>query len=126
MIREMNTAAKLHKAARLDPTLMDARTVSRMATIEGAKALGMERLTGSLEVGKKADIIILDLDKPHLTPVYNEYSHLAYAAGGADVDTVIIDGKVVMENRRLLIIDESAVMENVREIACGIRKSLNL
>ncbi|NLN39369.1 MAG: amidohydrolase [Smithella sp.] len=126
MIREMNTAAKLHKVARLDPTLMDARTVLRMATIEGAKALGMERLTGSLEVGKKADIIILDLDKPHLTPVYNEYSHLAYAAGGADVDTVIIDGKVVMENRRLLTIDESAVMENVREIACGIRKSLNL
>lgn len=126
MIREMNTAAKLHKVARLDPTLMDARTVLRMATIEGAKALGMEDVTGSLEVGKKADIILLDLDKPHLTPLYSEYSHLAYAAGGADVDTVVINGKVVMENRRLLTIDEQAAMQNVREIAAGIKKSMNL
>jgi 5-methylthioadenosine/S-adenosylhomocysteine deaminase len=126
MIREMNTAAKLHKVARLDPTLMDARTVLRMATIEGAKALGLEDVTGSLEVGKKADIILLDLDKPHLTPIYSEYSHLAYAAGGADVDTVVINGKVVMENRRLLTIDEQAAMQNVREIAAGIKKSMNL
>ena len=126
MIREMNTAAKLHKVARLDPTLMDARTVLRMATIEGAKALGMENMIGSLEVGKQADIIVLDMDKPHLTPLYSEYSHLAYAACGADVDTVVIGGKVVMENRSLLTIDEQVVMQNVRDIAAGIKKSLNL
>lgn len=123
MIKEMSMAAKLHKAARLDPTVMDAKTVVRMATIEGARALGMEKITGSLQIGKKADIIIIDLNKPHLTPIYNEYSHLVYAANGADVDTVIINGKVVMENRRLLTLDETEVMRKVGEIAVKIKKS---
>ncbi|MFZ2395905.1 MAG: amidohydrolase [Smithella sp.] len=124
IIKEMSTAAKLHKVARLDPTVMDAQTVVRMATIEGAKALGMERTTGSLEIGKKADIIIIGLSKPHLTPLYSEYSHLVYAASGADVDTVIINGKVVMENRRLLTINEEEVMHKVREIAVKVKQSL--
>lgn len=124
MIKEMSTAAKLHKVARLDPTVMDAQTVVRMATIEGAKTLGMEKTIGSLEAGKKADIIIIGLDKPHLTPLYNEYSHLVYAAGGADVDTVVINGKVVMENRRLLTIDEDEAMRKVREIAVRVKQSL--
>ena len=124
MIKEMSTAAKLHKVARLDPTVMDAQTVVRMATIEGAKALGMDKITGSLEVGKKADIIILGLNKPHLTPMYSEYSHLVYAASGADIDTVIINGKVVMENRSLLTIDETEVMQKVRAIAVKIKNSM--
>lgn len=124
MIKEMSTAAKLHKVARLDPTVMNAQTVARMATIEGARALGMDKITGSLEVGKKADIIIIGLNKPHLTPLYCEYSHLVYAAGGADIDTVIINGKVVMENRRLLTIDEAEVMGKVREIAVKIKNSM--
>jgi 5-methylthioadenosine/S-adenosylhomocysteine deaminase len=126
MIKELSTAAKLHKVARLDPTVMDATTVVRMATIEGAKALGMERQIGSLEVGKKADIIIIGLNKPHLTPLYNIYSHLAYAMNGADVDTVIINGKLVMENRKLLTVDENEVMQNVREIAIKIKKSITV
>lgn len=126
MIREMSTAAKLHKVARLDPTVMDAQTVVRMATINGAKALGMDHLTGSLAVGKKADIIVIGLNKPHLTPIYSEYSHLVYAASGADVDTVIINGKVVMENRQLLTINEGDVMNEVRKIAVNIKKSLNM
>lgn len=124
MIKDMSLAAKLHKVARLDPMVMDAQTVVRMATIEGAKVLGMGKVTGSLEVGKKADIILIGLNKPHLTPLYNEYSHLVYAASGADVDTVIINGKIVMENRQLLTIDESEVMQKVREIAVGIKESL--
>jgi 5-methylthioadenosine/S-adenosylhomocysteine deaminase len=103
---------------------MDAKTVARMATIEGAKALGLNKLTGSLEIGKKADIIIIGLNKPHLTPLYNEYSHLVYAANGADVDTVLINGKLVMENRQLLTIDETEVMQKVREIALNIKKSI--
>jgi 5-methylthioadenosine/S-adenosylhomocysteine deaminase len=74
--------------------------------------------------GKKADIIIIDLNKPHLTPMYNEYSHLVYAAGGADVDTVLINGKVVMKNRHLLTIDESEVVAKVKEIAVRIKRSL--
>ena len=124
MIKEMSTAAKLHKVARLDPTVMNAKTVVRMATINGAKALGMNKIAGSLEVGKKADIIIIGLNKPHLTPLYNEYSHLVYAANGADVDTVLINGKLVMENRQLLTIDEAEVMQRVREIALNIKKSI--
>jgi 5-methylthioadenosine/S-adenosylhomocysteine deaminase len=124
MIKEMSTAAKLHKVARLDPTVMNAQTVVRMATIEGARALGMERTTGSLETGKKADIIIIGLNEPHLTPLYNEYSHLVYAMSGADVDTVLINGKIVMENRKLLTINEEEVMQKVREIAVNIKNSL--
>jgi 5-methylthioadenosine/S-adenosylhomocysteine deaminase len=124
MIKEMSTAAKLHKVARLDPTVMNAQTVVRMATIEGARALGMERTTGSLETGKKADIIIIGLNEPHLTPLYNEYSHLVYAMSGADVDTVLINGKIVMENRKLLTINEEEVMQKVREIAVKIKNSL--
>ena len=124
MFQEMDTAAKLHKAHSLDPTVMDARTVVRMATCEGAGALGLGNITGSLEAGKKADIIIIDLNKPHLTPMYNEYSHLVYAAGGADVDTVIINGKPVMRHRRLLTIDENEIMVRVRKIALRIKRSL--
>ena len=126
MIKEMSTAAKLHKVAMLDPTVMDAKTAMRMATINGAKALGMGHLVGSLEVGKKADIILIGLNRPHLTPLYNAYSHMVYAAGGADVDTVVINGKVVMENRRLLTIAEADVMNEVRKIAVGVKKSMNM
>ncbi len=126
MIKEMSTAAKLHKVAMLDPTVMDAKTTMRMATINGARALGMGHLVGSLEVGKKADIILIGLNKPHLTPLYNAYSHMVYAAGGADVDTVVINGKVVMENRRLLTISEADVMNEVRNIAVNIKKSMNM
>ena len=124
IIKEMGTAARLHKVARLDPTVMNAKTVVRMATIEGAKALGMEKKIGSLEAGKQADIIIIGLNKPHLTPLYNEYSHLVYTASGADVDTVLINGKLVMEDRKLLTINEEEVMRKVREIAVKVKESL--
>jgi 5-methylthioadenosine/S-adenosylhomocysteine deaminase len=85
----------------------------------------MDKITGSLEVGKKADIIIIGMNKPHLTPLYNEYSHLVYAASGADVDTVLISGNIVMENRKLLTIDEDEVMHKVRNIAINIKNSLH-
>ncbi|OIP91863.1 MAG: S-adenosylhomocysteine deaminase [Syntrophaceae bacterium CG2_30_49_12] len=126
MFQEMDTTAKLHKVARLDPTLMDAQTVIRMATCKGAGVLGVEDLVGCLQVGMKADIIIINLHKPHLTPMYNEFSHLVYTVGGADVDTALINGKVVMQNRRLLTIDEERVMEKVREIAARVKRSLDL
>jgi 5-methylthioadenosine/S-adenosylhomocysteine deaminase len=124
MIKEMSTAAKLQKVSRLDPTVMDAQTVVRMATIEGAKVLGMEKKIGSIELGKKADIIIIGLNEPHLTPLYSEYSHLVYAMSGADIDTVVINGKVVMENRQLLTINEEEIMRKVREIAVKVKQSL--
>ncbi|MCG6537605.1 MAG: amidohydrolase family protein, partial [Syntrophales bacterium LBB04] len=124
MFQEMDTVAKLHKVAKSDPTVMDAKTVIRMATREGARALGLEKLTGSLEVNKKADIIIIGLNKPHLTPLYNEYSHLVYSAGGADVDTVLINGKLIMKDRRLLTVDEDEIMSNMRKFAVGINSTL--
>ncbi len=120
MFQEMNLAAKIHKAVSLDPTAMSAADVVRMATIEGARVLGLDNLIGSIEVGKLADIIILDMNQPHLTPLYNPYSQLVYAARGADVITSIIDGKIVMENRRLLTIDPATAMQNVLNIAARI------
>jgi 5-methylthioadenosine/S-adenosylhomocysteine deaminase len=125
MFEEMDTAAKLEKSARLDPTVMSARTVIRMATCNGARTLGLDSLVGTLEVGKKADLCIIDMNKPHLTPLYNEYSHLVYAVNGADVDTVLINGKVVMRDRKLLTIDEEEAMRRVREIAVRVRRSLS-
>lgn len=126
MFQELDTAAKLEKSARLDPTVMSARTVLRMATCNGARVLGMERLIGTLEVGKKADLCIIDMNKPHLTPLYDEYSHLAYTVGGADVETVLINGRIVMRNRQLLTIDEKEAMQRVRAIARRVRESLVL
>jgi 5-methylthioadenosine/S-adenosylhomocysteine deaminase len=120
LFSEMDTAAKLHKASHLDPTVMDARTVLSMATIWSARALGIDDITGSLSVGKRADVIVVDTRRPHLTPLYRPASHLVYAAGGADVDTTIINGRVVMENRQLLSLDVDEVMDAVNRIAVEI------
>jgi 5-methylthioadenosine/S-adenosylhomocysteine deaminase len=99
---EMDTAAKLHKVATLDPCAMDARTCLKMATIDGARALGLTSVTGSIETGKLADIIILDRSKPHMTPMYDPYSALVYTARASDVSWVLVDGVVRVENRKLL------------------------
>jgi 5-methylthioadenosine/S-adenosylhomocysteine deaminase len=114
---EMDSVAKLHKAKTLDPTVMDALTVLKMATINGARALGLDQAIGSLEIGKKADLIIIDTNKPHLTPMYNPVSHLVYAAMGSDVTTSIINGNVVMEDGRIKTMDINAVMDDVNRIA---------
>jgi len=114
---EMDTVAKLHKVKTLDPTAMDARTVLRMATIQGARALGLDESIGSLEKGKKADLIIIDTHKPHLTPMYNPVSHLVYAAMGSDVRTSIINGAIVMEDGHLKTINLKSVMNNITGIA---------
>jgi 5-methylthioadenosine/S-adenosylhomocysteine deaminase len=110
MFDEMDTVAKFHKAVKNDPTVMDAKTVLKMATIDGAKVMQKDKDIGSLEVGKTADIILLDLNLPHLVPLYNIYSHLVYSAGGSEVDTVIINGKLIMENRDILTIDEDEII----------------
>ena len=111
---EMRAAAMLHKAQRLDPTVMDAVTVVKMATIGGARALGMDRAIGSLEPGKQADLIIVDLNRPHLTPLYNAPSHLVYAAGRADVRHVLIGGQWVVRNGELLTMDLADVLSRAR------------
>jgi 5-methylthioadenosine/S-adenosylhomocysteine deaminase len=115
LFQEMDFAAKLHKVHRLDPTVMPAGVVLEMATLGGARVLGMEKEIGSLEVGKKADVIVLDLNRPHLQPVYSIVSQLVYSATGADVRDVIIDGKFVMENRRLLTLDAEEIQRKARE-----------
>ena len=120
LFSEMDTTAKLHKANCLDPTVMDAHTVLSMATVWGARALGIGDITGSLSVGKRADVIIVDTHKPHLSPLYRPTSHLVYAVGGSDVDTTIINGRVVMENRQLLSLDVDEVMDAVNRIAVEI------
>ncbi len=111
---EMDTVAKLHKVQRLDPTIIDAATVLRLATIEGARVLGLADRIGSLEPGKRADIIVVDTRQPHLTPLYNPVSHLVYAARGADVRHTVIDGRIVMRDRHLLGIDLDALLEKAR------------
>lgn len=121
LFAEMDMAAKLHKASSLDPTVMDAATVLRMATIDGARALGLDRITGSLESGKKADIIVIDTNKPHLTPMYHPESHLVYAAGGSDVAATIVNGRVLMKDRRLLHLDLEKTMTDARRIADEVR-----
>ncbi|MCF6246130.1 MAG: amidohydrolase [Desulfobacula sp.] len=98
LMAEMDTAAKLHKIALLDPCVMDARTTLKMATIEGAKAIGLSKITGTIEKGKRADVILVDLDKPHVTPMYDPYSTLVYSAKASDVSFVMVDGSILVQN----------------------------
>jgi 5-methylthioadenosine/S-adenosylhomocysteine deaminase len=111
MFGVMKTTALLHKGVHMDPTLMPAEEVLRMATIEGAKALLWDKRIGSIEIGKNADLAIVDFKKPHLCPLFNEISHLVYSASASDVDTVLINGRIVMENREVTTIDVSKVLE---------------
>ncbi len=125
MFGEMNTAAKLHKADSLDPTTMPAETVLAMATLHGADVLGAANEIGSLEPGKKADIIVLDLDQPHLTPLYNIPSLLVYAARGADVVHSIINGRIVMHHRQLTTLDEKAILDSMMTMARQIQTMID-
>lgn len=121
LLSEMDTCAKLHKVAASDPTVLPAGAVLKMATRNGARALGLEGKVGELAPGRLADLIVLDFDKPHLTPLYEPVSHLVYAARGSDVRDSVIHGRLVMENRRLLTIDIGEVAENVRRFAQTVR-----
>ena len=114
IFQEMDTAAKLHKVHRLDPTVMPADVVLHMATLGGARVLGLDEEIGSLAVGKRADLIILDLNRPHLLPIYNFASHLVYAATGADVRDVIVEGRLIMQDRKLVNLDEEKILGEAR------------
>ena len=117
MLREMKIAALLQKVRMHDPTRLQAETVLEMATINGAKAVGLEHEIGSLEESKKADIILLELRKPHLIPIFSIVSNLVYAANGSDVDTTIVDGRILMEKKKLLTIDEDRVLREAERRA---------
>ena len=122
LVRDMRWASYLQKARTLDPKVTPAEAVLEMATIRGARALGWEKEIGSLEVGKQADFVVFDLDKPHLTPHRDVASTLVYAATGADVDTVVIGGKVVVQNRQVLTLDEERVLREAKERAEAVWK----
>ncbi|MEU9168214.1 amidohydrolase [Streptomyces sp. NPDC048420] len=108
-------AALVHKADG-DPTAVGAERAVRMATIEGARALGLGEHLGSLEAGKRADLIVLDLNAPHLRPLHDPWSTLAYAAHSADVRDTVVDGRVLMRDRELRTLDERAVIADLEAL----------
>ena len=125
MWEEMDTAAKLHKEFTGDPKVVPAESAFEMATIRGARALHLEKLIGSIETGKRADIAIVDFDSLHQTPMYNVYSHLVYATKAGDVRTVVINGRIVMLDRRLLTLDEAAIKRDANRYRQKIINSLS-
>lgn len=124
MWEEMDTAAKLHKLISGDPKTLPAETALEMATIRGARALHLDKLIGSLEVGKRADLAIVDFDSLHQTPYFNVYSHLVYATKADDVRTVVINGRIVMLDRRLMTLNESVIKKDANAYREKIIKSL--
>jgi len=115
MFEEINLAALINKAINNDCTSVPAITALKMATINGARALGVDDSTGTIEIGKKADLIIIDLKKPHFYPRYNLISSMAYSAQASDVETVIVNGEIVMENREIKTLDEEKIYFNAEK-----------
>jgi 5-methylthioadenosine/S-adenosylhomocysteine deaminase len=124
LMEEMDLAAKLQKITKMDPRALGAKSVVEMATIEGARALHMEKEIGSLEVGKKADIILISLDEPNAVPMYDIYAQLAYSLKGSDVETVVIGGRVVMRDKKLLTLNEPEILAKAREYGTKVAASL--
>ena len=123
MFEEMDLAAKQQKLVRMDPRALSAQQVVEMATITGARALHLEHQIGSLEVGKKADLIVVETTAPHATPIYNVYSAIVYALKSSDVRTTIVAGKPVMEDRHMLTLDEPAILAKAAQYAVQIKAS---
>ena len=126
LMEEIDLAAKLAKISKMDPLALNAKSVVEMATIDGARAIHLEKEIGSLEVGKKADVALISLDEPNAVPMYDVYSQIAYSLKGSDVETVIIGGKIVMRDRRLLTIDEPKVLEKARQYGKSVKASLGM
>lgn len=126
LMEEIDLAAKLAKISKMDPLALNAKAVVEMATIDGARALHMEKEIGSLEKGKKADVVLIGLDEPNAVPMYDAYAQIAYALKGSDVETVIIGGRVVMRDHKLLTVDEEAAISKAREYKQKIANSLGM
>lgn len=112
---EMSLAARLHKVWRQDPTVLPASQALALATREGARVLGLDQVTGTLTPGKEADLVVVDLDQPHLTPRYDPYSHLVYAARAADVRHVMAAGRWLLYDRQFTTLDWPGIADKVRE-----------
>ncbi len=117
MLQEMRTGALLHKVNTMDPTVLPAYQAIEMATANGAKALGLGNETGRLQAGLKADLILISLNQPHMKPVHDVVANIVYSAQASDVDTVIINGNIIMENRRITTFDEEQVLEQAERAA---------
>jgi 5-methylthioadenosine/S-adenosylhomocysteine deaminase len=117
MFQTIKTASLLQKTRYQDPTVLPAQQVLEMATVEGAKALNLEKTIGTLEADKKADVIMIDFEKPHLTPIHDVYANLVYSATGSDVDTVIVNGEILMENRQMRTVSEGKIIEKAQQTA---------
>jgi len=115
ILGEISTAAKLHKGYNKNPVLLNAKQALSMATREGAKALRLQDKIGTLEKGKYADIIIIDINQPHIQPMFDPYIQLVYSAKSTDVDTVIINGKIVVRNKEVLTIDKSEILQKAKK-----------
>ena len=126
LMEEIDLAAKLAKITRMDPLALNAKAVVEMATIDGARALHMDKEIGSLEPGKKADMVLINLDEPNAVPMYDIYAQIAYSLKASDVETVIIGGRVVMRDRKLLTIDQPGVLEKAREYGRSVKASLGM
>jgi 5-methylthioadenosine/S-adenosylhomocysteine deaminase len=122
LFQEMDSAAKLAKISTLDPVSLDALSVLKMATSWGAAALGYEKEIGTLEVGKKADVIVVDARSPHMIPLYNPISSLVYSANGADVKDVIVNGRILMKDRSIQTLDAEEIMGKVNAISREIAR----
>jgi 5-methylthioadenosine/S-adenosylhomocysteine deaminase len=120
MFGAMRAASFLQKVATSDPTAVSARTAVQMATIGGARVLGLDKQTGSLETGKRADVIIVSLDAARQTPMYDPLSHLVYVTRGDDVRTTIVNGKVLMRDRKALTLDSAAVLRDAKRWAATV------
>jgi 5-methylthioadenosine/S-adenosylhomocysteine deaminase len=126
LMEKMDLTAKLAKINKMDPLALNAKAVVEMATIDGARALHLDKEIGSLETGKKADLILISLDEPNAVPMYDVYAQLAYALKGSDVQTVVIGGRVVMRDHALITVKEDAAMAKAREYKKAIAASLGL
>jgi len=126
LMEEIDLAAKLAKITRMNPLALNAKSVVEMATIDGARALHMGKEIGSLEPGKKADLILISLDEPNAVPMYDVYAQIAYSLKANDVETVVIGGRVVMRDHKLLTVDQEAAIAKAREYEKSVAASLGL
>jgi len=126
LMEEIDLAAKLAKITKMNPLALNAKAVVEMATIDGARALHMEKEIGSLEAGKKADLVLISLDEPNAVPMYDIYAQIAYSLKASDVETVVIGGGVVLRDRKLLTVDEPRVLEKAREYRKSVSASLGM
>ena len=124
LMEEINLAADLQKVTANDPTVLPAEQAVAMGTILGARAAGLEKEIGSLETGKRADLITLRLDRPHAVPLYNVYSQIVYALKGSDVEDVIVNGKPIVREGRSLTLDPAPILAKAKEYAAKVSASL--